>query len=74
MKIKELIRDKWGWVGAIVGASFVLFLRELICNFKTIPGMCSGAVEIPYFGMYQVMIPAGFILGIIAQKLWRKFK
>lgn len=88
MKIKEILTNKWGWAGAVI-LPIVGYLFGLTSGTPLIlPGtgyiicdllkMCTG---MEFAGFAQAIILSiisliiiGFIAGLIAQKLWRKFK
>lgn len=87
MKIKETFKKYiWGIAGAVI-AYVLFFLFKIKLFWLLFPG-CPGdtlCMPNPYawinaylvFGfipMFLFVIILGFILGLVVQKLWRKFK
>ena len=65
---KKWYKNKWGWFGAVAGILNYIY-NPLKIDFMTWHDYTIfGAIP------YIVWIVIGFIVGIILQKLWRKFK
>jgi len=99
MKIKEILKNKWGWLGAGIYIALEYFLNNYsatrdvttpfyinILNFPItlaeniyIPLTKCSSEYLPCFGEkilinIPIVIIFGFIIGLILQKIWRKFK
>jgi len=79
MKIKEILKNKWAWLGAIIGGvlnGFILHIKIPLPNLPIVScrGLGSPLCDnsIPSTIIYSIII--GFIIGLITEKLWRKFK
>ena len=90
MKIKQILTNKWGWGGAVLyfllGIGLVSnndnSLLKILCSpitfiVQLIPTPSNLELGVLlYMGIefFIVSIILGFILGLVAQKLWRKFR
>ncbi len=83
-KFKDIIKNKWGWAGAIAGgvyqyatdpwATIVPHCSDLPCLSDTCAQeYCNINPALNYIPLV-LFIVVGFIAGLIAQKLWRKIK
>ena len=71
MKFKEIIRSKWGWTGAIIG--FILYLYGTVKCIALCPSYINYLSSI-YTGLPLILPIIGFIIGLILQNIWRKFR
>jgi hypothetical protein len=79
-KYKDILKNKFGWVGAIIGVIFVIYFNSkgnnYACGHCAVGQVCSMVCSPPTFPYIAFIIYPilGFILGLILQWLWRKFK
>jgi hypothetical protein len=79
MKIREIIVNKWAWAGAIIFVVLTVLrssLREMIIQRCSMADAIYSAQCTAFVSNFIILIAAiiGFIIGLIAQKIWRKFK
>ena len=79
MKLKEIVKSKWGWVGAVAGLAVgrffmgwnvgYIFLEEI--SISLVQGQNAQLWQYLGFVINGII---GFIAGLILQELWRRIK
>lgn len=88
MKIKEILKNKWGWAGAVISSLIFFSFRmeingEIGGGFKFEPSKLIDTfnqyITATYYPISPIIVTlivfiVGFILGLILQKIYRRIK
>ena len=72
---KDLIWNRWGWAGAVIG---MIISYLALQGGESTAGFIMSYLTLPFnnstISVWIIGSLAGFILGLILQKLWRKIR